>query len=69
MLVVKRALKQLKPLEYFRRIHFHRIPATVIHKRGRDVIKDPWFNKGTAFNQVEKDRLGVLFNNNARNLI
>tara|TARA_A100001015_G_C15013132_1_gene724164 strand:+ start:226 stop:555 length:330 start_codon:yes stop_codon:yes gene_type:complete len=42
-----------------REIHFHHTDVGIVHKRGKDVIKDPWFNKGTAFTRAEKDRLGL----------
>ena len=42
-----------------RGIHFHHVDLAIVHKRGKDVLKDPWFNKGTAFSRAEKDRLGL----------
>ncbi|ONM57455.1 Malic enzyme [Zea mays] len=31
----------------------------VLHKRGPDILHDPWFNRGTAFSMTERDRLGL----------
>jgi len=31
----------------------------VLHKRGPDILHDPWFNRGTAFSMTERDRLGI----------
>ncbi|KAI4303355.1 hypothetical protein MLD38_038998 [Melastoma candidum] len=31
----------------------------IIHKRGADVLHDPWFNKDTGFPLTERDRLGL----------
>ncbi|XP_078427454.1 NAD-dependent malic enzyme 2 [Wolffia australiana] len=31
----------------------------IIHKRGIDILHDPWFNKDTAFPLTERDRLGL----------
>ncbi|KAL5196504.1 hypothetical protein ABZP36_000016 [Zizania latifolia] len=31
----------------------------VLHKRGSDILHDPWFNRGTAFSMTERDRLGL----------
>ena len=33
--------------------------AAVINKRGKDVLTNSWYNKGTAFTRAERDRLGV----------
>lgn len=36
------------------------IPGPIIvHKRGADILHDPWFNKDTAFPLTERDRLGL----------
>ena len=32
---------------------------TIVHKRGLDILQDPWFNKGTAFSMTERDRLDL----------
>ncbi|KAL6498731.1 hypothetical protein OROGR_028278 [Orobanche gracilis] len=32
---------------------------TIVHKRGLDILHDPWFNKGTAFSITERDRLDI----------
>jgi len=32
---------------------------TIVHKRGLDILHDPWFNKGTAFSVTERDRLDL----------
>ncbi|XP_042505148.1 NAD-dependent malic enzyme 62 kDa isoform, mitochondrial-like isoform X3 [Macadamia integrifolia] len=32
---------------------------TIVHKRGLDILHDPWFNKGTAFSMTERDRLDI----------
>ncbi|VFQ75825.1 unnamed protein product [Cuscuta campestris] len=29
----------------------------IVHKRSLDILHDPWFNKGTAFSETERDRL------------
>ena len=34
-------------------------PIRVVRKKGADVIKDPLFNKGTAFPAAERERLGI----------
>ncbi|KAI3693850.1 hypothetical protein L1987_76804 [Smallanthus sonchifolius] len=39
----------------FTTIECHR--PTIIHKKGVDIIHNPWFNKGTAFSMTERDRL------------
>ena len=31
----------------------------IVHKRGADILHDPWFNKDTGFPLAEKDRLGL----------
>uniref|UniRef100_A0A803MPX9 Malic enzyme n=2 Tax=Chenopodium quinoa TaxID=63459 RepID=A0A803MPX9_CHEQI len=31
----------------------------MVHKRGADILHDPWFNKDTAFPLTERDRLGL----------
>lgn len=31
----------------------------IVHKRGADILHDPWFNKDTGFPQTERDRLGL----------
>ncbi|MQM08507.1 hypothetical protein Taro_041370, partial [Colocasia esculenta] len=31
----------------------------LVHKRGTDILHDPWFNKDTAFPLTERDRLGL----------
>lgn len=31
----------------------------IVHKRGTDILHDPWFNKDTAFPLTERDRLGL----------
>uniref|UniRef100_A0A0D9WZ24 Malic enzyme n=1 Tax=Leersia perrieri TaxID=77586 RepID=A0A0D9WZ24_9ORYZ len=31
----------------------------VLHKRGADILHDPWFNRGTGFSMTERDRLGL----------
>ncbi|GLT79600.1 hypothetical protein SLA2020_510830 [Shorea laevis] len=33
--------------------------ACIIHKRGADILHDPWFNKDTGFPLSERDRLGL----------
>ncbi|CAN6310556.1 unnamed protein product [Urochloa humidicola] len=33
--------------------------AFIVHKRGNDIINDPWYNKDTAFTMTERDRLGL----------
>ncbi|MFS7942646.1 putative malate dehydrogenase (decarboxylating) [Helianthus anomalus] len=30
----------------------------IVHKRGADILHDPWFNKDTGFPLTERDRLG-----------
>ncbi|KAJ4954564.1 hypothetical protein NE237_011347 [Protea cynaroides] len=36
------------------------IPAPcIVHKRGADILHDPWFNKDTGFPLTERDRLGL----------
>ena len=42
-----------------RGIHFHNIDVGVVHKNGKEILSDPWYNKGTAFSVAEKDRLGL----------
>ncbi|KAH9325439.1 hypothetical protein KI387_005617, partial [Taxus chinensis] len=44
----------------WRRSLTHRVPSPdIIHKRGNDILHDPWFNKETAFPLTERDRLGL----------
>ncbi|CAL9051757.1 NAD-dependent malic enzyme 59 kDa isoform, mitochondrial-like [Musa acuminata AAA Group] len=31
----------------------------IVHKRGTDILHDPWFNKDTGFPLTERDRLGL----------
>ncbi|CAA7024646.1 unnamed protein product [Microthlaspi erraticum] len=31
----------------------------IVHKRGADILHDPWFNKDTGFPLTERDRLGA----------
>ncbi|GJN07392.1 hypothetical protein PR202_ga25220 [Eleusine coracana subsp. coracana] len=31
----------------------------VLHKRGPDILHDPWYNRGTGFSMTERDRLGL----------
>lgn len=31
----------------------------IVHKRGTDILQDPWFNKDTGFPLTERDRLGL----------
>ncbi|XP_031090650.1 NAD-dependent malic enzyme 59 kDa isoform, mitochondrial-like [Ipomoea triloba] len=31
----------------------------IVHKRGADILHDPWFNKDTGFPITERDRLGL----------
>lgn len=31
----------------------------IVHKRGADILHDPWFNKDTGFPVTERDRLGL----------
>ncbi|XP_051136571.1 NAD-dependent malic enzyme 59 kDa isoform, mitochondrial [Andrographis paniculata] len=31
----------------------------IVHKRGTDILHDPWFNKDTGFPYTERDRLGL----------
>ncbi|XP_023514814.1 NAD-dependent malic enzyme 59 kDa isoform, mitochondrial isoform X1 [Cucurbita pepo subsp. pepo] len=31
----------------------------IVHKRGADILHDPWFNKDTGFPLTERDRLGI----------
>ncbi|CAN6298875.1 unnamed protein product [Urochloa humidicola] len=33
--------------------------AFIVHKRGNDILNDPWYNKDTAFPMTERDRLGL----------
>ncbi|CAN6287798.1 unnamed protein product [Urochloa humidicola] len=33
--------------------------AYIVHKRGNDILNDPWYNKDTAFPMTERDRLGL----------
>ncbi|KAK1430331.1 hypothetical protein QVD17_12992 [Tagetes erecta] len=36
------------------------VPAPcIVHKRGSDILHDPWFNKDTGFPLTERDRLGL----------
>ncbi|KAI3495097.1 hypothetical protein L1887_37253 [Cichorium endivia] len=39
----------------FTTIECHR--PTILHKKGVDILHNPWFNKGTAFSMTERDRL------------
>ncbi|CAI7772960.1 unnamed protein product [Closterium sp. NIES-53] len=38
---------------------FHHGRAIIVNKRGADLLHDPWFNKHTAFEAPERDRLGL----------
>ena len=31
----------------------------IVRKKGVEVLHDPWWNKGTSFNYVERDALGL----------
>ena len=44
---------------FSRGIHFHNVDVGVVHKTGKDILSDAWYNKGTAFTMAEKDRLGL----------
>lgn len=35
------------------------LPVLIFLQRGKEILRDSWFNKGTAFSQAEKDRLGL----------
>jgi hypothetical protein len=35
------------------------VQTTIVHKKGYDVLADPIFNKGTAFSDTERERLGI----------
>jgi len=35
------------------------LPQQLTHKRSLDVLQDPHINKGTAFNNSERERLGL----------
>nr|CAB3454367.1 unnamed protein product [Digitaria exilis] len=49
-------LRSQHPREYVT-AECHR--PVVLHKRGPDILHDPWFNRGTAFSMTERDRLGL----------
>eukprot|EP00878_Enallax_costatus_P010809 GHUV01011286.1.p1 GENE.GHUV01011286.1~~GHUV01011286.1.p1 ORF type:complete len:640 (+),score=175.69 GHUV01011286.1:1018-2937(+) len=34
-------------------------PVSIVHKMGLQLLRDPWFNKGTSFPKWERERLGV----------
>ncbi|XP_031502240.1 NAD-dependent malic enzyme 62 kDa isoform, mitochondrial [Nymphaea colorata] len=38
---------------------FEGSPPAIVHKRGIDILHDPWFNKGTGFSMTERDRLDL----------
>ncbi|KAL0464758.1 UNVERIFIED_CONTAM: NAD-dependent malic enzyme isoform, mitochondrial [Sesamum latifolium] len=43
-----------------RRLMSTAIPGPcIVHKRGADILHDPWFNKDTGFPLTERDRLGL----------
>ncbi|KAL9257515.1 NAD-dependent malic enzyme 59 kDa isoform, mitochondrial-like protein [Drosera capensis] len=43
-----------------RRSYLAAIPGPcIVHKRGADILHDPWFNKDTGFPLTERDRLGL----------
>ncbi|PPD84236.1 hypothetical protein GOBAR_DD18813 [Gossypium barbadense] len=43
-----------------RRLFSSVIPGPcIVHKRGTDILHDPWFNKDTGFPLTERDRLGL----------
>ncbi|XP_022770380.1 NAD-dependent malic enzyme 2, mitochondrial-like isoform X2 [Durio zibethinus] len=43
-----------------RRLFSSAIPGPcIVHKRGADILHDPWFNKDTGFPLTERDRLGL----------
>jgi malate dehydrogenase (decarboxylating) len=33
--------------------------AVIVRKKGLEILHDPWWNKGTSFNYVERDALGL----------
>ena len=35
------------------------LKAEIVHKKGKNVLSDPLFNKGLAFPLAERDRLGI----------
>lgn len=37
----------------------HKQGVTIVHKHGTALLWDPWYNKGTAFPEVERERLGL----------
>lgn len=54
--VVRSAASNLRNLRRFSTA----VPLpSIIHKRGIDVLHDPWFNKDTGFPLTERDRLGL----------
>eukprot|EP00775_Hariotina_reticulata_P003588 gene3588-3854_t len=34
-------------------------PVSLTHKRGKELLNDPWFNKGTGFSKSERERLQI----------
>ncbi|XP_024020345.1 NAD-dependent malic enzyme 2, mitochondrial [Morus notabilis] len=54
--LVRFAASSLRPSRRFST----EIPGpSIVHKRGADILHDPWFNKDTGFPLTERDRLGL----------
>ncbi|WOL07192.1 hypothetical protein Cni_G15930 [Canna indica] len=46
-------------LRQVRRLSMSISGPCIVHKRGTDILHDPWFNKDTGFPLTERDRLGL----------
>eukprot|EP00252_Welwitschia_mirabilis_P010939 TRINITY_DN24647_c0_g1_i1.p1 TRINITY_DN24647_c0_g1~~TRINITY_DN24647_c0_g1_i1.p1 ORF type:complete len:615 (+),score=127.24 TRINITY_DN24647_c0_g1_i1:95-1939(+) len=49
----------LQHQQQHRRLMTESARPIIVHKRGLDILHDPWFNKGTAFPMTERDRLDL----------
>lgn len=57
--VSRAAMMNLRTLQQVRRFSLAIPGPCIVHKRGADILHDPWFNKDTGFPLTERDRLGL----------
>ncbi|KAK8934161.1 hypothetical protein KSP39_PZI015049 [Platanthera zijinensis] len=54
-----RVCRSVMNLRQARRFSVSVAGPCIVHKRGTDILHDPWFNKDTGFPLTERDRLGL----------